>query len=199
MRWTFAILIFALLIIVGLGIVGSRVISLPRINDPFPSAVRTQLAILDDDRREIEWLLGKARMAGRGNELPEERQVYDELAPEANAWLKTAEQGLVANNIDTAFLTRQFEEGLKPKANAVLAKLTPKMRWMGSARRDSGWLRVAAAEIDHLSSDLENSWHDVSTYFKFARSRGADSKKVALNELEDMKWVPWSAIMAEQF
>lgn len=197
MRRTLLIILTFILIFMGLGFFG--LIALPRINDPFPPALRAQLTVLNDERRELEWLVGKARMAGRGNELPQERQEYDALASDANAWLKTVAQGLETGEIDTASLGAQFDRNLQPRANAVLRMLKPKMSWMGAQRRDLGLFRVAAAEVDHFSAGLEHRWHDMSTYFKFARAGAGESKQIGLSELDDMKWVPWSSIMAEQF
>jgi hypothetical protein len=198
-KWILLILACALGITTLIWMIGSHVIDLPRTYDPFPSPVRTQLETLNENRREIEWLVSSATMAGKGSELPEERQAYNELANDANAWLKTVGLGVELNRIDTIWLKEQFEERLMPKAKKLAATLKLKMRWLKLLRREQGFVRVAAADINNIAAALGNGWDDVTAYFKLLRARDAESRKIAMNQLDDMKWVPWSQIMAEQF
>lgn len=199
MKWIFAVLACALFVVLGLAAVGFKMVSLPLPHDPFPALIRTPIETLDGERREIEWLVGNARMAGKGNALQKERQDYDELANDANAWLKMAAEGLESNKVDAPSLAGQFQGRLMPKAKALIATLTTKTRWMSAQRRDTGILKVAAADADHFIAALENGWTGVSTYFKFSRAGDAESRKIAMTQLDDMKWVPWSELMAEQY
>lgn len=124
MKWIFVIsLLLVLAIVISLSAVGANIISLPMTHDPFPAAVRTQLNALNAERREIERLAGKARTFGKESELTLEKQTYDELAADANAWLKTAQDGLDLNSVDTPYLTEQFEKRLRPNAEELIAKL----------------------------------------------------------------------------
>jgi hypothetical protein len=199
MRWFFAILVLALLILTALGLVGFKVVSLPTPHDPFPPQIRAQLDSLNDTRREIEWLAANARMVGEASKLPQEKQDYDALAGAANAWLKAVQQGLASDQVDIPMLTGQFEEHVKPEAKKLAATLQAKMRWMGPQRLDAGILRVATTEADHIISVLDNGWEDVRVYFKFARASGDEPRKLAMSQLDDMKWLPWTELMAEQF
>ena len=197
MKWMFALLIFVLLIIAVLGFIGAKVIPLPKTNDPFPAAIQTQLDALDDKRFEIEWLAAKVRMAGKANELKEEREAYDELANDANAWLKAAEKGLEANRFDTAFLTEQFERNLMPKAKALDSKLQMRMRWIKWELINAGFLQRVAAQVNHGISVLDHGWRKVRTYFELIRAGDVESRKIAMNQLDGMKWLPWTDLMGE--
>jgi hypothetical protein len=200
MKWFFAALASSLVILVaGLAIVGFRIVRVPKPHDPFPPEIRARLDSLNDTRHEIEWLAAKARIVGQGNKLPQEKQDYDELARDANAWLKSVGEGLAHNKVDTVFLTGQFEERVIPKAKQLTSTLESKMRWMGPERFDAGILKVATTETDHIISVLNYGWEDVSTYFKSVSAGDAESRKLAMGQLDDMKWVPWTEVMAEQF
>jgi hypothetical protein len=199
MKWILALLVIVVVVIASLPIVGARIANSPRSHDPFPDALRAELRSLNDERREIEWLAANARLVGQATKLPQEKQDYDELANEANAWLSAAAQGLKLDQIDTVGLTKQFQERLMPKAKELTATLTSKMRWIGPQRLDAGILKWGTTEIDHIIAVLANTWNDVGVHFKFAQAGNAESKKIAMNELDDMKWLPWSELMAEQF
>jgi hypothetical protein len=200
MKWIFGILTCALLIMICFWTVGSNMVRLPTPHDPLPPEIRKQLDTLNNHRREIEWLADTARMAGRASQLPQEKQDYDELAEEANAWLKTAGAGLELNRVDSPWLTEQFEDHLLPKARKLSATLKSKSIWLAPEGRSAGGiLRTGAADVDHFVSVLENGWDDVKTYFKSLRADDAQSRKIALNQLDEMKWLPWSQLMAEEF
>jgi hypothetical protein len=200
MKWILGILTGALLVIISFWAVGSNMVSLPTPHDPFPATIRKQLDTLNNHRREIEWLADTARMAGRGSQMPQEKQDYDELAEEANAWLKTAGAGLELNKVDSPWLTEQFEDQLLPKARKLSATLKSKGIWLAAERRSGGGiLRAGAADVDHFVTVLENGWDDVKTYFKSLRADDVQSRKIALNQLDGMKWLPWSQLMGEEF
>lgn len=198
MKWVLSLLAIVILVAATLGFIGSKVIALPKGKGPFPPAIQAQIDTLDDKRREIEWLVAKSRLTGEANQLRQERQDYEELANEANAWIKAAENGLEANNIDTALLTAQFEQDLMPKAKALNGRLQLRMQWMKWELFKTGLLQAGAAEVNHIISNLDNGWRRLKTYVELTRADDAESRKIVKNQLDEMEWLPWSELMAEQ-
>lgn len=180
MKWIVAVLLCLIVILGVLGMIGSNVVALPKTHDPFPPAVRTQIDILNDERLDIERLAGKAKMFGKEADLSKERQEYDELALEADAWLKNAKDGLALHSVDAPFLSQKFEERLLPKAKDLAAKLKAKQP-----------AELGVADFDHLISAVEKGWNDFISYFKLVRAADADSIRIAINQLDEMRWPTW--------
>jgi|GEM_PF-2447353 hypothetical protein len=188
----------AALVLAGLGLVGAGAVALPNTNDPFSQALRVRLGALNDTRRGIEWLADKARMAGKASELPQEKEAYDEIAARANAWLDEAGQNLGAKANEAA-LIREFDDQISPKAAKLYETLKQKGRWLGHQRMDAGIIRVLGADVDHLISVFGYGWDDLKTYVKLRAADGAQSKKIALSQLEEMKWLPWTEMIGVEF
>jgi hypothetical protein len=186
--WIFGILVSVFLILIVLWMIGSQVVNLPKTHDPFPLAVRTQIDTLNDARREIGRLAVKARMFGKEADLSQERQNYDELAAEADDWLKTARDGLELGTVDAPFLSKKFEEELSPKAKELAAKLKLKQP-----------IELGAADFDHIISAFEKGWDDVKSFIKLALASHTESIRIAINQLDDIKWQPWSELKATLF
>lgn len=200
MKLFFAVLAFCLVILVaGLGAVGLKIIRMPRPHDPLPAQIRARLDALSDTRHDIVWLVAKARLVGEGHKLPQEKDDYDELASDANAWLASVEEGVARNDVNPSALAGQYDERVVPKAKHLLETLGEKMRWMAPQRLDAGILKVATTQADHIITVLNYGWEDLDTYLRFSRANEPESKKLVIGELDDMKWVPWSEVMAEQF
>lgn len=187
MRWLLAILCVALIFLWSLWLIGSDVLLLPRKHDPFPASARMQLDQLNNSRAEIAWLVGKARFIGKESDLAQEEPTYEELAAQANAVLAQARAGLELNNVDAPFLDQK------------LGELIPKAKSLAETLRSKQPTQLGTVNLDEIAPVVEKGWRDLEIFVKRTIANAEDSTRIAMEQLEKMKWAPWSDLKANPF